>query len=240
MEIGLEPFAVLVAAVLVGAAIQGAIGFGMNLVSVPVFAIVAPELLPVAVIVLGASISVSMFRHERSAVDRAGLAWVIGGRVPGSALGAWFVAVASTSDLRVAVALFVMAIAVVSAVAPAIPFSPATQLLAGVVSGVSGTTAGIGGPPIALLYQRHRGPTMRSTLAATFFAGTIISLTVLGVSGSIELHAVVVGAALTPAVVVGSILGRGLHDVLERGWLRPAVLVFSIASSAWVLVDALV
>jgi len=238
VEVGLGAFAVLVVAVLVGAAIQGAIGFGMNLVSVPVFAIVAPETLPVAVIVLGTSISISMFRHERADVDRTGLAWIIGGRVPGSVLGAWFVAVASTQDLRVAVASFVMAIALVSAAAPAVPVSPFTQLTAGVVSGVTGTTAGIGGPPVALLYQRHRGPTMRSTLAATFFAGTIISLAVLAVSGSIELHAVLVGAALTPAVVAGSVLGRFFHDLLERGWLRPAVLVFSIASSVWVLVDA--
>src|SRR5690606_35393245 len=159
VEVGLGAFAVLVVAVLVGAAIQGAIGFGMNLVSVPVFAIVAPETLPVAVIVLGTSISISMFRHERADVDRTGLAWIIGGRVPGSVLGAWFVAVASTQDLRVAVASFVMAIALVSAAAPAVPVSPFTQLTAGVVSGVTGTTAGIGGPPVALLYQRHRGPT---------------------------------------------------------------------------------
>ena len=239
MEIAVGAFVVLALAVLVGAAIQGAIGFGMNLVSVPVFALVAPEVLPVAAIVLGVPISITMVRHEHAALDRSGLGWLIGGRVPGSVIGALVVAAASTRSLQIVVATFILAIAVVSAVAPAIPVRPATQAAAGVVSGITSTTAGIGGPPVALLYQRHPGPTMRSTMAATFFIGTILSLGVLGLTGSVELHAVVVGAALAPVVLVGTILGRRLHDLLEKGWMRPAVLTFSIVSALWVLADAL-
>jgi uncharacterized protein len=59
-------------ATLVGATIQGSIGFGMNLVTVPVLALVLPESLPVAVIVLGIPVSITMLRHEWSALDRTG------------------------------------------------------------------------------------------------------------------------------------------------------------------------
>jgi uncharacterized membrane protein YfcA len=239
VEIGVGAFVLVAAFVLVGAAIQGAIGFGMNLVAVPVLAIVAPEVLPVAAIILGVPISITMVRHERADLDKPGLAWLIGGRVPGTVIGAVFVAAASTTDLRIAVAVFILAIAAVSAVAPSIPVRPGTQVAAGVVSGVTSTTAGIGGPPVALLYQHHPGPTMRSTMAATFFIGTILSLTVLGATGSVELHAVVVGVALAPVVLVGTVLGRRLHGLLEKGWLRPAVLAFSVVSALWVLIDAL-
>jgi len=240
MDVGLGAFALIAAVVLVGAAIQGAIGFGINLLSVPIFALVAPELLPVAAIILGLPISIAMLRHEHADLDRKGLGWLIGGRVPGSIIGAWFVAVASTSSLRIVVAVFVLVLVAASIAAPAIPVAPSTQVTAGVVSGITGTTAGIGGPPVALLYQRHRGPAMRSTLAASFVAGTVISLATLGLSGSIELEAVVVGAALTPVVLVGTVLGRRLHGLLERGWLRPAVLAVSVGSSVAVLVDAAV
>jgi uncharacterized membrane protein YfcA len=239
MEIGVAAFVVIAVAVLLGAAIQGAIGFGMNLVSVPVFALVAPEVLPVAAIILGIPISITMLRHEHADLDRSGLGWLIGGRVPGTVVGAWFVAVASTTSLRIAVALFVLAIVAASVAAPAIPVRPGTQVGAGAVSGITGTTAGIGGPPVALLYQRHPGPAMRSTLAATFFVGTFLSLGMLGVTGSIEWHAVVVGAVLAPVVLAGTLIGRRFHGMLERGWLRPAVLAFSVVSALWVLLDAL-
>ncbi len=240
MEMGIGAFVLIAATVLVGAAIQGAIGFGINLLSVPIFALVAPELLPVAAIILGIPISIAMLRHEHADLDREGLGWLIGGRVPGSVIGAWFVAVASTSSLRIAVAVFVLVLVAASIAAPAIPVAPATQVTAGVVSGITGTTAGIGGPPVALLYQRHRGPAMRSTLAASFVAGTIISLTTLGLSGSIELEAVVVGAALAPVVLLGTVLGRRMHGLLEQGWLRPAVLAVSVGSAVAVLIDAAV
>src|SRR5690606_39990084 len=66
-----------------------------------------------------------------------------------------------------------------SAAAPALPVHRSTQLAAGMVSGTTGTAAGIGGPPIALLYQHRAGPVVRSTLSATFLVGTVLSFTVL-------------------------------------------------------------
>src|SRR3546814_15753694 len=66
---------------------------------------------------------------------------------------------------------------------PVLPVRPPTQLVAGVVSGVTGTAAGIGGPPLALLYQHRPGSTIRSTLAAAFLVGTALSLATLAVAG---------------------------------------------------------
>lgn len=240
MDLTLLGMVAVAAAALAGATVQGAIGFGMNLVTVPVLALVAPEALPVAPIVFGVPISIAMARHERAEMDRPGFAALVTGRVPGTVLGALLVAVASTAGLRVMVACFILAIAVMSAIAPPIPVRRGTQLVVGAISGVTGTSAGIGGPPVALLYQHHRGPTMRSTLAATFLVGTVMSMSALLLSGAVELAAVVLGGALAPMVVAGTLLGRRLHDLLERGWLRPAVLVFSAASAIWVLIDTAV
>lgn len=240
MEVTAVALLLAAAATLVGAAIQSSIGFGMNLVTVPVLALVLPESLPVAVIVLGLPISVAMLRHEHAELDRAGLGWIIGGRVPGTALGAWVVAVVSTSALQAIVGTVVLLVVVASLVAPPVPVRPSTQAVAGAVSGVTGTAAGIGGPPLALLYQHHRGPTIRATLAASFFVGTIFSLIALVLAGSVGLDQLALGAGLAPLVVVGSVLGRRSHALLEQGWLRPAVLAFAAASAVVVLLDALV
>ena len=232
--------ALLAAAVatLVGAAIQSSIGFGMNLVTVPVLALVLPESLPVAVIVLGIPISVTMLRHEHGAVDRAGLGWLIGGRIPGTALAVWVVAVVSTAALQVVVGGVVLAVVLASVVAPPIPVRPATQAVAGMVSGITGTAAGIGGPPVALLYQHREGPTIRSTLAAAFLIGTGLSLSFLLAARLVTLEQVALGVGLTPLVIVGAVWGRRSHATLERGWLRPAVLGFAAVSALLVIADA--
>jgi uncharacterized membrane protein YfcA len=155
-----------------------------------------------------------------------------------SALGVWVVAVVSTAALQAVVGGVVLAVVIASLLAPPIPIRPATQLTAGVVSGVTGTAAGIGGPPVALLYQHREGPTIRSTLAVTFLVGTLLSLTSLLVAGQISVGQVALGLGLTPLVLVGAYVGRRSHALLDQGWLRPAVLAFAAVSAVVVIADA--
>ncbi len=232
--------AIVVAALgtIVGATIQGSIGFGMNLVTVPVLALALPEALPATVVLLGIPISFTMLRHEHHALDRTALAWILGGRVPGTILGAWIVAVVTTSTLQFLIGSFVLLFVAASLFAPAIPVRWQTQAAAGAASGVTGTAAGIGGPPIALLYQRHAGPAMRSILAASFFFGTFLSLVTLAIAGQVSWAQVVLGLALSPLVLAGTFAGRRLHGILDRGWMRPAVLAFAGISAAVVIVNA--
>jgi uncharacterized protein len=240
MEVTLGVVVVAAVATLVGAAIQGSIGFGMNLVTVPVLALLLPESLPVAVILLGFPISVAMLRHEHAALDRGGLGWILGGRVPGTVAGAAVVAAVSTTVLQAVVGAVVLLVVVASVVAPPVPVRPSTQAVAGAISGITGTAAGIGGPPLALLYQRHSGPAIRATLSASFLFGTVISMVALALAGTVTGDQLAVGAGLAPVVVVGSLLGRRAHAVLDKGWLRPAVLAFAALSALVVLADALI
>lgn len=239
MDLTIGAVAVAALATLIGATIQGSLGFGMNLVTVPALALVVPEALPVAVIVLGFPVSVSMLRHERRAVDRAGVGWILIGRLPGTAIGAWVVAVVSTAVLQGLVGVVVLLLVVASAVMPPLPVRRDSQLVAGVVSGVTGTAAGIGGPPLALLYQHGSGAAMRSTLAASFLFGTILSLAALALAQQVGVGQLLLGAGLAPLVVAGTVAGRSFHGWLDRGWLRPAVLLFAAAAALTVLLDAL-
>ena len=233
--------AVIVAALAtaLGATIQGAIGFGMNLVTVPALALVLPESLPVTVIVLGLPVSLAMFSHEHRAMDREGLAWILAGRVPGTVFGAWVVTTVSATTLQGLAGAVVLVLVVASLVMPPWPIRRGTQLVAGTVSGVTGTAAGIGGPPLALLYQRGSGARMRSTLAASFLFGTILSLAVLAFAGEVAGRQVLLGAGLAPLVVAGSVAGRRFHDRLDHGWIRPAVLVLAAATAAAACGDAI-
>jgi hypothetical protein len=238
MHITFAAIALAALATIAGASIQGAIGFGMNLVTVPVLALVLPDSLPVTVVVLGIPISIAMLRHEHGALDRAGLGWIIGGRVPGTILGAWIVATAATDARSILIGVFVLAFVVASLAFPPVPVRPSTQVAAGAVSGVTGTAAGIGGPPLALLYQHHPGPAMRSTLAASFFFGTLLSIGTLTVARQVSGAQLLLGVGLAPLVLAGSYVGRRLHAFLDRGWMRPAVLTFAAISAVVVIVDA--
>lgn len=240
MELTLGAVAAAAVATLIGATIQSSIGFGMNLVVVPVLALVLPESLPATAVLLGFPMSVAMLLHEHHAVDRAGVGWILLGRIPGTALGAWVVVAVSVDTLAVLIGVSVLLAVVLSLFAPPVRLTRPNAVLAGAASGTTGTAAGIGGPPLALLYQHQPGPTIRSTLAASFFFGTLLSITTLAIAGEVLAADVALVAGLLPAVVLGSLLGRRMHAVLDRAWLRPAVLAFAAISAVVVIVDAIV
>ena len=172
MDLSPLQLAAALVAVCVGATVQGSIGFGMNLVAVPVVAIIDPTVLPATLILAGLPVSALMVRREHHAIDKRGVGWILVGRIPGTLLGAWVVTVASRGALSVLLGVIVLAAVAMSALARPIPITASTSAAAGFASGTMGTAAAIGGPPLALLYQHRDGETIRSTLAASFFFGT--------------------------------------------------------------------
>jgi uncharacterized membrane protein YfcA len=114
-----------------------------------------------------------------------------------------------------------------------------TLVGAGLASGFMGTVAGIGGPPIALVYQRAGGPTLRATLARYFLVGTFVSLPTLVVVGVLGLDELALALVLLPGVAVGFSLSRPLVHRVDKRSIRPLVLLISGASALAVLVREL-
>jgi uncharacterized protein len=90
-----------------------------------------------------------------------------------------------------------------------------------------GTATSIGGPPVALLYQRHEGPVMRSTLAVTFGVGLLISLAGQAAVGAVSGWHVLLALSLLPGTAAGLVVARRLAHRLDGAWLRPAVLTLA-------------
>jgi len=114
-----------------------------------------------------------------------------------------------------------------------------TLLVAGVLSGFMGTTAAIGGPPLALIYQHAEGPRLRGTLAGYFVVAAAISIAVLALAGRFGLHDLLAGVALLPGVVLGYSFSHRAARWVDRGFTRQAVLLVSALAALALVVRAL-
>ncbi|KPU88420.1 sulfite exporter TauE/SafE family protein [Variovorax sp.] len=225
-------------AVLVAAFVQGATGVGFALIAAPVIGLVRPELLPVCVLVLMLPLNLYVAWRERGAIDGTGARWITGGRVAGTAGGLWVLAALSAGQLSLFVGASTVAAALVTLLMPA--FSPGRGAFvgAGLVTGITETATGIGGPPLALVYQHQPAPTMRSTIALCFLLGELVSLAVLLATGRVGLPQLQAAALLLPALVVGAVLSRLVHRRVNGRLLRIFVQVFAIVSGLVLLVKA--
>lgn len=232
-------FVLVLVVVAVGAAVQGTVGFGANLLVAPVLAVVDPDAVPVTPMLLVLPLALAMVRREHHGVDRGAVGWLMLGRLPGTAIGALVVAAVSATTLSVLAGVGVLVAVATSLLTAHVPITPATTVAAGVTSGALGTATSIGGPPMALLFQHREGAELRSTLAAAFALGTVVSLAALAMAGVVDADHVLLAVALLPGTAAGVLASSRLTHLVDGRWLRPAVLAFAAVTAVVAIVRGL-
>ncbi|SCG52816.1 hypothetical protein GA0070609_2715 [Micromonospora echinaurantiaca] len=222
----------------VGAIVQSCVGFGLGVVAAPVITIADPSLMPASLLVINGILPLLTLAWEWRHIDFPGLGWALLGRIPGTVCGVWLIAAFPGRGMEAVVAMTVLVAVGISLLPVHVPRTRLTLSVAGSVAAVTGTTAAIGGPPMALIYQRAGGATLRATLGAFFVVGAAGSLGMLHLVGHLEPRSVVGGLFMLPFVAIGFALAVPLRRYLDSGRIRPAVLAVAACAATALLVRA--
>ena len=213
------------------AMVQGTIGFGLGVVSVPILTLIDPTLTPIPQLILSLPLAFGTAWREHTDVDTAGIGWITAGRVPGAVAGAWILTRVSESTVGLVIGLVVLAAVIASRSGLSIPITTGTRLGAGLTAGFTGTTSGIGGPPIALLYRGASPETARSTVGAAIAVGLAVNLTVLHVAGAVTTPDYRVSLILTGPTLAGFVASSWMKTHVDAHRFRAAILVLSAIAS---------
>ena len=233
-------YAVIAAAVLLGSVVQSAVGLGVGLVAAPVTALLAPELMPGALLMVALLMPCITLIHDHHDIHWRGLGWSLPARFPGTLVGVWVVTALTARELGIAIGLVVLVAVVATWRAIHVPVNRATLSAAGFTSGITGTATSIGGPPIAIVYQHRPAREIRTTMAVYFLVGAALSLLALLVSGDLTGEQGLAALALLPFLALGALLGTFARRSLPGHVVRPAVLIVSSASAVVLLVRSIV
>ena len=224
--------------VLIAAFVQGSTGLGFALISGPVIGMVQPRLLPVFLLIQMIPLNGYVTWRERHALDGTGTTWISLGRFVGTFGGLGVLFLVTEQQLSLLIGISTVLAVLVTLLAPSFEPGKRAFLAAGLVTGVTETSTGIGGPPLALVYQHRPAPVLRSTVAACFLIGEVISLVILQMSDSISADQLRTAVLLLPAVIVGALLSRLVHHRLDGRLMRHLVLGFALVSGVVVTVQA--
>jgi len=221
------------------AAIQGVVGIGFAMVSVPILALIDPALAPVPQLLVTIPLTISMAWRERSHVQFANVTWIVAGRIPGVLLGVGLLAVATQRSLDLAIAAMVLLAVGIIASGHNVRRTKVTEFGAGALSGVLSFVASIGGPPLALLYSRDDGPTRRSNLAVVFTIGLIVTLIARTASGNMTWDDVLVALILFPALALGYASSLRFKSLVPQRFAKVTILVLSTAGAVGLIIRAI-
>jgi uncharacterized membrane protein YfcA len=227
-------------AVLCGAVVQGSVGFGIVVVAAPFVIWLAPGLMPGSMLVCGFAMPLMQLATRWGDIDWPNLRAALGGRLLLTPLGVWVVAISSPRLIAGLVGLLVLVVAVASAYAPAFEARPRNIFVAGMLTGISGTSAAVGGPFVAMTLQHEDPGAIRATLAAFFTVGSFASLTGLAVAHELPAEQLVWGAIFVPFLAAGYVLSGPVVRRLDDGRLRSGMLVFCVLAGLLIILRALV
>lgn len=225
--------------VLVGSAIQGSVGFGLNLFAAPLLVLIDPSLVPGPSIVASSLLNLLVIRRERAPHVWREMRWPMIGLVPGTAAGAAVLALVARTNLTVFFAVLILVAVGLSLSGLHPRRTPRTLAAAGVLSGFMGTAVGIGGPPIALMYQKATGPELRAALSRFFGVAGLLSILLLTAFGQFTWSDLGNGLLLLPGAAFGYLLSSRLLHHVDAGRVRIAVLSLSGASAIVALLLAI-
>ena len=218
----------------VGFTLQGAVGFGMGILGSPILILIDSRLVPGPVLASSMVFTALLAVRERREIDVDGLRWAVAGRAAGTIPAAALLAVLSAEQMSLLFGGIVLLAVAISISGLHVEPRPVSLVMGGALSGIMGTIASIGGPPMALLYQHAPGARVRGTLSGVFLIGSIISLVALTFVGRFGRDELRLTLALLPGVLFGFAVSRRIASRLDRGYTRRAVL--TIAAGAGLIV----
>ncbi|CDM22652.1 sulfite exporter TauE/SafE family protein [Castellaniella defragrans] len=225
-------------AVFVSAFAQGCSGMGFAMLAAPIVTLFQPGLIPVLLLVLMIPLNAYVGWRERAAIDWRGVKLISIGRFAGTFLGLWILLVVNLHQLSLLIGWSTLIAAGVALLSPSFELGRKGLGLVGLITGVTETSTGVGGPPLALAYQHKSGAVLRSTVALCFLVGEVISLVVLAIGGKVGADSLLASAQMLPFLVLGSYASKFVHHRLDGPLLRYLVLGFSCISGIVVILQA--
>ncbi|HQY96892.1 MAG TPA: TSUP family transporter [Phycicoccus sp.] len=216
---------------IMGAFVQSTVGFGINVVAAPFVLLVAPDLMPGALVLNGFVLPLIQWRGGLHDVAWEPLRWNLGARVLATPVGVWLVLALDARAIGLVLAALILVTVAASVRRVTIRATRGNALVTGALSGLTGTSAAVGGPFSALLFQHEPPDRLRDTLAVSFLLGSLISVIGLVPAGELTWADLVASLVWSPFVWIGYAVSGPARRRLDAARLRVLVLAFCVVAA---------
>jgi uncharacterized protein len=235
MHLSWTAFLIATLALGMGAALQGAVGYGLGLLAAPVLVLINPRMIPGPFMLAALALTVSMTLRERQTLDPKGVGWMVAGLLPGALLGVLALTRLSPRTFSIVFGVAILLAVLMSASGLRLPRRKSVLGAAGFIGGVMSILAGMSGPPAALVLQDEAPERLRPMLSVFFIANSLISVAVLILAGRFGAYEIELAAVQLPGILLGYLASYRLVRHLGDRSLRPVILGLSALTAMIVI-----
>lgn len=221
------------------AAVQGLTGAGYALVAAPILLILAPDMVPVPLLLVEFVLMIAIVAREYHAIDLRTLSGALVAAFPGAVVGVSILANWPARTVNILTGAVITIAAALALRGATIPMTRWTMVGAGFGAGAMNSIAGMPGPPITLVYRPSDTAQLRTNLSLSFLVMSIFSLTMLYVERIGTLQSLTTAVQFIPAVVIGFVVARLFVHRVPGKRINRAVLWMTLLSGGLLLVRTL-
>lgn len=230
MIFALHDWALVYLILIIGAGLQGLIGFGLGLFSAPFLFLLAPQLVPVPMILNALVITVVLLVVNHQHVDKHLAPFAIVGGSVGVLLATIVFTAINVEQYQLVFGLSIVCAVLLSVVGFTPQISGVNSAIAGALSGFMGTLTSAGGAPMGLLYQKAQQQKIKANLSLFFVYINALSLLSLSLAGVVSQQDMLLFIYTLPAVLGGFGLSVLLRHYFTMNVLRPLILLIALCS----------
>lgn len=245
MDLSLTTWALASLCIFVAAFIRGFTGFGLAVVGVPLLSLFfAPAEIVPSIMILAILAGLQLIPKIWRKVDWKLLLPTLAGAAIGTPLGTWLLAGVSDNVMRVLIGLAVLAASLAVQLGFRFAQRPPAAVSAGfgAVAGLTGGAAAMPGPSVIFLFLAvpiaHEAG--RASLILFFQVSAAMSAVSAAFAGLMQLPALILGALLVPAMLLGNGLGDRVFDKASAKTYRRIVVLLLASLGAVAAIRGLV
>ncbi len=209
---------------------------GFALIAAPLLALISIEFVPGPMLFVNLFLSLFMLGDGRSHVVRREITILFPTILIGTLMGVVILSIVPNDTLGVLFSCLILLAVAITAVAKAHPLTTRNLSICGVAVGAMGSTSGIPGAPLVVMYQNEPLEKTRPTMALIFTFSYITSLIALTYGGAFNTQLAMDGLFLLPGLLLGFGIGKWARQYMTKSMGR--TLMLSIASVGAVLLLA--
>jgi hypothetical protein len=227
--------------IVIGAITQSAVGIGFGIPACFLI-ILEPTMVPSCIVLMGTFLAFSNAFLSFKDIIKDDLIYSFSGRVVGTFISVPLISLTiGTKSYLIIFGLLLLITVFLSAKKWSIAATKKNVTIAGLCSGFMGTLTGVGGPPMAIVYQNSDAKNVVATLNMFFGIGALFSVLVLTYIDLINFREIMRCLLLAPGIIAGIILGRQkiVKDYVSIN-LKKLILIICFISAIIVLVQAFI
>lgn len=237
----LDFYLIVLILIIFGAITQSAIGIGFG-IPAGILVLLEPSMVPSCIILMGSFLALSNAMLSYKDIIKVDLIYSYTGRVIGSILAMPLIFLTLGTDYYLIIFGVLLLIATyLSAKKWDIVATKKNITIAGTASGLMGTLTGIGGPPMAIVYQNSSAKKVVATLNMFFGIGALFSVLLFIYYDLINLPEVMKSIYLAPGLIIGTYIGRRkiIREFVNRN-LKNLIIAVCFISAVVIILDAII